>query len=388
MEAVNASVAVIGGGVIGASIAYHLARQGVEDILIIDRAEGPGAGSTGRATGGFRAQFATPVNIQLSLLSREALLRFESETGVDPGFQQVGYLWLASSQEEMEALRSLQRVQHAQGLLEARALSLEEISDVNPVIATDDLVGAAFCPTDGYIRPLDILRGYLEAGERLGVHFLWGTECIGMPRSDSNHITRIETTKGPVDIEVVVNAAGPWAANIASMAGIDLPVSPLRRQAAFTAPCPAIPSDMPMTIFTASGFHLRERDGRALIAWPQPEQPGDPGELRVDPEWIDKVDAMAKKHVPVLRDVAVDRSLSYAGLYEMSPDHHAMLGRSPLSDNMYFANGSSGHGVMHSPAIGAIITDMITGREPAVDVRTLRPSRFDEGEAIVFADLL
>ena len=128
----NATVAVIGGGVIGASIAYHLARQGVEDILIIDRAEGPGAGSTGRATGGFRAQFATPVNIQLSLLSREALLRFESETGVDPGFEQVGYLWLASSQQEMEALRSLQRVQHAQGLLEARALSLEEISDVNP----------------------------------------------------------------------------------------------------------------------------------------------------------------------------------------------------------------------------------------------------------------
>jgi sarcosine oxidase subunit beta len=388
VETVNATVAVIGGGVIGASIAYHLARLGLEDIVILDRAESPGAGSTGRATGGFRAQFATPVNIQLSLFSREALLRFESETGVDPGFEQVGYLWLASSQQEMNALRSVQRVQHAQGLLEARVLSAEQISDVNPVIATDDLVGAAFCPSDGYIRPLEILRGYLEAAERLGVHFLWGAECVGLQRSDDNRITRIETTKGPVDIDAVVNASGPWAAKIASMAGIELPVSPLRRQAAFTAPCPAIPADMPMTIFTASGFHLRARDGRALIAWPQPEQPGDPGELRVDQDWIDKVNAMAKKHVPVLRDVEVDRSLSYAGLYEMSPDHHAMLGRSPLCGNMYFANGSSGHGVMHSPAIGAIIADMITGREPSIDVRMLRPSRFDEGQAIPFADLL
>lgn len=384
----NAAVAVIGGGVIGASIAYHLARQGVEDILIIDRARGPGAGSTGRATGGFRAQFATPINIQLSLLSRDALLRFESETGIDPGYQQVGYLWLASTEAELAALRSAQRTQHAQGVLEASILSREEIRDVNPAIATDEIIGGAFCPTDGYIRPLDILRGYLESGERLGVHFLWDAECIGMNRSDTGRITRIRTSRGDVDVDLVVNAAGPWASRIAAMAGVDLPVSPLRRQCAYTVPSPAVPPDMPMTIFVNSGFHIRARDGRALIAWPHPEQPGDPGDLQADPEWIDRVEAMAKRHVPVLRDVAIDRPLCYAGLYEMSPDHHVMLGRSPHCDNVYFANGSSGHGVMHSPALGSIIADMITRREPKLDVSVLRASRFEEGKPIPFVDLL
>jgi sarcosine oxidase, subunit beta len=388
VETVNAGVAVIGGGVIGASIAYHLARQGVEDILIVDRAEAPGAGSTGRATGGFRAQFATPINIQLSLLARDALLRFESETGVDPGFEQVGYLWLASSDAELDALRAVQRLQHAQGLLEARTLSRDEIREVNPVIADVDLAGATFCPTDGYIKPLEILRGYLEAGERLGVHFLWDAEITGMTVSSANRITRITTAKGSIDAGVVVNAAGPWAAGIASMAGIDLPVSPLRRQAAFTAPCPAIPADMPMTIFVRNGFHVRARDGRALVCWPNPEAPGEPDDLKADPDWIDEVEAMAVAHVPVLRDAPVDRSLCYAGLYEMSPDHHVILGRSPHCENMYLANGSSGHGVMHSPAIGAIIADMITGREPALDVSALRPSRFEEGKPIPFADLL
>ena len=384
----TAAVAVIGGGVIGASIAYHLARRGVEDILIIDSAEGPGAGSTGRATGGFRAQFATPINIQLSLMSRDALLRFESETGIDPGYRQVGYLWLASSENELAALQAAQRVQHAQGLLEARTLAREEVAEVNSVVATDDLVGATFCPSDGYIRPLEMLRGYLESGERLGVHFLWEAQCVGMNRSDANRITQVITTKGPVDVEVVVNAAGPWAARIASMVGIDLPVSPLRRQAAFTAPCPAVPADMPMTIFVANGFHARAREGRALVCWPNPEEPGDPGELQADPEWIDEVQAMAIRHFPVLRDAPIDSSLCYAGLYEMSPDHHAILGMSPHCENMYFANGSSGHGVMHSPAIGPIISDMIMGREPELDVSSLRPSRFEEGKAIPFVDLL
>ena len=384
----TAAVAVVGGGVIGASIAYHLARHGVEDVLIIDSAAGPGAGSTGRATGGFRAQFATPINVQLSLLSREALRRFESETGVDPGYRQVGYLWLASTDEQLEALRAVQRLQHSQGLLEARTLSTEEIGEVNPLVATDDLTGATFCPTDGYIQPLEILRGYLEAAERLGVHFLWDAECVGMNRSEENRVTQIITGKGPVDVDVVVNAAGPWSAGIASMAGVELLVSPLRRQAAFTVPCTALPADMPMTIFVDNGFHARARDGRALVCWPNPEEPGDPGELQADNDWIDVVQEMSVKRLPALRDAPIDRSLCYAGLYEMSPDHHVILGRSPHCENMYFANGSSGHGVMHSPAIGAIIADMITGVEPVLDVSSLRPSRFEEGKAIPFVDLL
>ena len=383
----RAAVAVIGGGVMGASIAYHLARSGVDDVVIIDRAHGPGAGSTGRATGGFRAQFATPINIQLSLISREALLRFEDETGVNPGYEQVGYLWLALSEQSLERLRAVNRMQRDNGVSQATMVDIAEIGALNPLIASDELVGGAFCTIDGYIRPLEILRGYLESAERLGVRFLWDAECIGLNRS-GDRVDSVVTTKGVIAVDHVVNAAGPWAARIASIACVDLPVTPLRRQAAFTVPTPVVPPDMPMTLFLENGFHIRARDGRALFSWPNAEKPGEPAELKADDDWIDTVATMARQYAPALKDVSVDRAACYAGLYEMSPDHHVILGRSPACENMFFANGSSGHGVMHSPAIGAIIADMIVGKEPQIDVSSLRPSRFDEGKAITAAELI
>jgi sarcosine oxidase subunit beta len=382
-----AQVAVIGGGVMGASIAYHLAREGVDDIIIIDRAHGPGAGSTGRATGGFRAHFATAVNVQLSLMSRRQLLSFEEDTGVNPGYQQVGYLWLASQQSEIDAIRAAHRVQREQGLDEVREIAIDEIAEINPVISRDSLIGGSFCPTDGYIRPLEILRGYLEAGERLGVRFLWDAECVAMDLSQST-VSKVRTTKGDIETEMVVNAAGPWASRIASMGGVPLPVSPLRRQAAFTVPTDAIPPDMPMSIYMTGGFHIRAREGRALLSWPNPESEGEPAELFADESWIDQAAAMMRERVPALSDVAIDRAICYAGLYEMSPDHHAILGLSPHCENMYFANGSSGHGVMHSPAIGSIITDMILKRKPQIDVSMLRPSRFEEGRPVSATELL
>jgi sarcosine oxidase subunit beta len=385
---VKAEVAIVGSGVVGASIAYHLARAGAKDILIVDRAATPGQGSTGKATGGFRAQFATTINVRLSLLARDALLRFEDEHEVDPGYRPVGYLWLASSDSEMEAIRASQIVQKAEGLSEVRELSHDDIADINPLIVTDDLIGGSFCPTDGYIRPLQILRGYMQSAARLGARVLWNAECLGMSRDAQGNIAGIATTQGDIDVGTVVNAAGPWAQRIASMADISIPVTPLRRQAAFTEPCPDIPADMPMTIFMSGGFHFRARDGRALICWPNPEEPGEPEQLVTDTTWIDAVTAMARSRVPVLRDVEVDRSLCYAGLYEMSPDDHALLGRMPQCDNLYFANGSSGHGVMHSPAIGSIIADMILGKEPQLDVTELRPSRFDENAPIAATELL
>ncbi|HZJ01859.1 MAG TPA: FAD-dependent oxidoreductase, partial [Gemmatimonadaceae bacterium] len=220
----RAQVAIIGGGVVGASIAYHLAREGVENVLIIDRAHGPGAGSTGRATGGYRAQFATAVNVQLSLFSRAALLRFEDETGVDPSYMRVGYLWLASKESEMNAVRAAHAVQRSEGLHEVRELGIDDIAQLNPLISREGLIGGSFCPTDGYIRPLEILRGYLEASERLGVRFLWDAECTAIDQR-GGVISRVRTTKGDIDVDRVVNAAGPWAARIASMVEIPLPVT-------------------------------------------------------------------------------------------------------------------------------------------------------------------
>ena len=384
----RASVAIIGGGVVGASIAYHLARSGVRDVVVLDRSRVPGAGSTGKATGGFRAQFATAINVRLSLLARGKLIHFRDDTGVDPGYEPVGYLWLASTERQLALLRESQRMQHDEGLNDAVEPGLDDIAGINAAISLDRVAGATFCPTDGYIRPLEILRGYREAAERLGVRFEWSSEADSMTTSDSGRITQVATSSGTVVADNYVNAAGPWAAKVAAMAGVMLPVVPLRRQAALTVPTDALPASMPMTIFMEDNFHMRVREGRVMLCWPSPETPGEPAELRADPSWIDAVAAKARERVAALKDIEIDRPMCYAGLYEMSPDDHAILGQSHQCENLWLANGSSGHGVMHSPAIGQIVADLITGRTPPVDVTELRSSRFSEGAAIVASELI
>ena len=385
----RAAVAVIGGGVMGASVAHHLAARGQRDVIVLDRAEGPGAGSTGRATGGYRAQYATSVNVRLSLLARAKLLGFEEETGVDPGYLPAGYLWLAGSEAELETLRAAREVQHAEGLHEAVGVTPDDIARLNPAIRLEGIVGGAFCPSDGFLRPLKLLEGYLAAAGRRGVRARWGVDVTGIRRGAGGRIETLETSSGPVEVDAVVNAAGPWAASVAALAGVALPVTPLRRQIAPTTPCDLLPADMPMTIWAGDGFHLRVRDGRVLLLWPTPGEPGRPLDISVDPAWIDAVVAMAHARIPILRRATIDRAGSWAGLYEMSPDKHAILGAVAACPNLYCINGSSGHGVMHAPALGQLLAEIICdGKASTLDVSCLRPSRFDEGRPNPVSGLL
>lgn len=371
---------VIGAGVIGASCAVHLARAGMR-VLVLDRAAGPGAGSTGRATGGFRAQFATAINIKLSLLAREALLRFHDDTGVDPRLHRVGYLWLAATEAELAALRTAHALQQHEGLTEAKLLGRGDIAAVNASIATHDLVGAAFCPTDGVLRPLELLRGYLETAARLGVEIRWNESIVALGDR------AVKTATATYATGLVVNAAGAWAAPLARLAGIELPVVPLRRQVAITQPTDAVPVRTPLTIWLSDGFHFRVRDHRVLLLRPAPGDP-DPWSDRVDPAWLDAIADVVPRRIPALRGVALDRGGAWAGLYEQSPDGHALLGRLPGA-NMLFVNGSSGHGVMHAPALGLLAAELaVHGRTRTIDARILRPSRFAEGEPIVGPALL
>jgi sarcosine oxidase, subunit beta len=377
----TAAVAVIGGGVIGASVAYHLAARGWRDVVILDRGAGPGEGSTGRATGGFRAQYATPINVRLSLLAREKLCRFQAETGVDPGYSQAGYLWLGADERELAVLRAGQRIQRAEGLSEAVEVGPEDVARLNPALATDGIAGGVFCPTDGFIRPLRMLEGYLAAGARLGVRSEWGRAATGFSRRPDGTISEVLTTRGPIGVTAAVNAAGPWAAAVAGWAGVTLPVTPLRRQAAATVPCDLLPETMPMTIFAGDGFHLRVRDRRVLLLWPTPGVDGRPFDASVDPAWVRQVTGMARRRVPVLRRAEVDPAACWAGLYEMSPDKHAILGPAPGCPNLFLVNGSSGHGVMHSPALGQLLAEIMSdGTATSLDVHSLRPTRFAEGE--------
>ena len=369
---------VAGAGIIGASCAVHLARAGLR-VLVLDRAAGPGAGSTGRATGGFRAQFATAINIQLSLLAREALRRFRDDTGVDPGFQPVGYLWLASSEAELAALRAAHALQQREGLAEARMVARDDIAALNPAIATAGLVGAAWCPTDGVLRPLEMLRGYLETAARLGVEIRWNESILAIGTG------AVTTSRGTYATGLVVNAAGAWAAPLAKLAGLELPVAPLRRQVAITEPA-TLPVTTPLTIWLDDGFHFRVRDDRVLLLRPTPGDP-DPWSDRVDPAWLDAIAETAARRIPALR-VPLDRQRAWAGLYEQSPDDHALLGFLPGA-RMLFVNGSSGHGVMHAPALGLLAAEIaVHGQARSLDVHALRPSRFADGQPIRGSALL
>ncbi|MBA3342336.1 MAG: FAD-binding oxidoreductase [Gemmatimonadaceae bacterium] len=384
----KAAVAVVGGGVIGASVAYHLAINGVRNVVVLDRGSMPGAGSTSRATGGFRAQFGTAINVRLSIASREMLLRFPDDIGADPEYSPVGYLWLASSDAQLASLLAAQRSQHAEGLREAVMINPGEAASINPAVSLDGVIGGAFCPTDGYIRPMAILRGYLGAAKWLGARVQWRTDVVGMSCNANGRIEKLRTSRGEMAVDAVVNAAGPWAARLAAMAGASLPVVPLRRQVAVSRPPDVLPETTPMTIFVDDGFHFRVRDGRVMLVWPTPGAPGDPFDVSVEPEWIEAVTAKARQRVPALRDAVIKRNSCYAGLYEMSPDRHAIVGVSAECENLFFVNGSSGHGVMHAPALGRAIGEVICGFPPTLDVSELSPLRFAEGRAIEAAELL
>ena len=384
----TAAVVIVGAGVMGASVAYHLATRGWRDILLVDRSGGPGEGSTGRATGGYRAQYATRVNVALSLLARAKLRAFADEVGGDAGYLPAGYLWLAASDEELAVLRQGIKVQRAAGLTEAVEVDAAEALRLNPALAPDGIAGGAWCPTDGFIKPLGILAGYLAAARRLGARVEWDVEVTGFTRDTNGAISEVRTGRGRVPTAAVVNAAGAWAAPVAALAGVSLPVVPLRRQLVPTVPCELLPVRMPMTLYARDGFHFRVRDGRVLFGYPTPGAAGLPWDTSVEPGWTDEVGAMMRARIPRLAEVPLDERAAWGGLYEVSPDKHAILGTAPECPNLFLVNGSSGHGVMHSPALGHLLAEMMSGDRPGIDVTPLAFSRFAEGRLNPVSELL
>lgn len=385
----TASTVVVGAGVIGASVAWHLASRGARDVRVVDAAPGPGGGSTAAATGGFRAQYATAINVRLSLLARGKLRRFSDEVGADPGYRPAGYLWIATDSSQLDALRDARAIQHAEGLHEAVEVAPDEIARLQPSVAREGIVGGAFCPTDGYIKPRAIQDGYREAAIRLGVTFAWDEAVQSFELGASGRLSAVRTTRRTISCDAVVNAAGAWAGAVAKLVGVDLPVQPLRRQMAATLPTTAVASDAPMTLYCGDGFHFRERDGRVILSWPTPGNPDDPFDIGVEPTWLDAVAAKKDALVPALRDVPLDPAASWAGLYEMSPDRHAILGPAASIPNFFLVNGSSGHGVMHAPALGQLLAEIVLyGKAVSLDVSALAPNRFALGRAIAAPEVL
>ncbi len=387
----TAETIILGAGIIGSSVAFHLARLGAKNILVLERDKMPlklleSSASTARATGGFRVQYGTEINARLSLLARQQLLEFEAMTGVNPGYNPCGYIFMAESGAHLLELRDALAVQRAAGVTVSHEVSASEIRALNPALNLEGVLGGTFCPWDGFVRPVEIARGFREAAMRLGVRFEYGQEA--KLEFQTARVSGVRTQTELIACERVVNATGAWAAELTRVSGFELPVVPVRRQVAATIPTNVLPENMPMSIFVSDGFHLRVRDGRVLLLLPQDTPKANPFNLEFEASWLKPLLERAHALVPVLRDIPIDPNFCWVGLYEISPDHHALLGRAPNCENLYLINGSSGHGVMHSSALGLLLSQMILGQVTSLDVRVLRPERFLEQDPIVGSSLI
>jgi sarcosine oxidase, subunit beta len=377
----TADVVIIGAGIVGSSIAFHLTEAGVRNVLVVERETRQGLGSTGKSMGGVRAQFATDVNIRMSIYSIPFLARFEEATGHPSGYKPRGYLFMATNDAHMNYLRKNGARRHELGLTNVEMLSPDDIRKVLPQLSSDDIVGGSFCPSDGFVDPESVMTGFMACAIERGAELWRGTEVTSICTENST-ISGVQTTNGDVQAPIVVNAAGPWAAAVARMAGANLPVEPLRRMLVLTEPFTGLPERLPMIIDMSTGWHFRQEGLGILMAWADPDQ--QPGfRTDFDPAFIEKVLTHAAARVPDFANLAVNPRRCWAGLYTMSPDHHAILGPAPEVRGFYFANGFSGHGVMHSPATGRIIADLIVhGETQVIDAKDLNVQRFAEGRAI------
>lgn len=379
MEA--AEVVIIGGGIVGSSIAYHLTTAGCRNVLVVERETHQGKGSTGKSMGGVRAQFSTPVNIQMSLYSIPFYASFEERLGHPSGYRPQGYLFLATSESHLRYLRTNYELQVKLGLKDVRLLEAGEIAGLYPQLRSDDVVGGSFCSSDGFVDPYSAMVGFMTRAAEQGARLLRDTEVTAIQR-DAHGIAGVDTSRGPVATRTVVNAAGPWAAQVARLAGVELPVEPLRRMLVPTEPFDDFPHSAPMIIDMSNGFHFRPEALGFLLAWNDPEEtPGFKTEF--DPAFVEKILTRAANRVPCFENVAVNPKRAWAGLYEMTPDHHPVLGPARDLPGFFLANGFSGHGVMHAPATGKVLADLILeGRSTLVDTRLFSLERFAEGHLL------
>lgn len=412
----TAAVVIIGSGIVGSSVAYHLAEQGCTDILVIEREAHQGKGSTGKSMGGVRAQFSTPVNIQMSRYSIDFFSRFDEVVGHPADYRAHGYLFCATSERQLDYLKTNRERQLALGVTNVELVSRADIAKFVPQLRVDDILGGTFCQTDGFVDPHSVMMGFMLKARERGVRLWLDTPVTGIevepggtgmevepgdpviveprdpgsagvsPASLANaairRITGVMTTRGRVSTPIVVNAAGPWAAEVARLAGATLPVEPLRRQLVPTEPFDGLPQRFPMVIDMSTGFHFRREGKGILLAWNDPEET--PGfKTDFDPGFVEKILTRAADRVPRLAEAEVNPRRAWAGLYEMTPDHHAIIGAAPDVSGLYFVNGFSGHGVMHSPAAGRITADLILhGHSELVDATQLNVARFAAGKLL------
>lgn len=374
----TADVVIIGGGVMGASTAYHLALHGQENIVLLEKERFFGQGASGRNAGGVRYQFATAVNIKLSLASLPMIERFPAETGQEIDYQPCGYLMFVTQPESKAVFKQNVALQHSLGVM-TEWLDGDEVRRRLPQMVLDDVIGGTFNQKDGLVDPNGLVMGYIQRARQMGVQTLTETEVRGIT-VEGNQVRSVETNHGSIATPLVVNAAGPWAKLIGRMAGLNIPIEPVRRQMMVTTPLPQIPAGFPFVIdFEQSLYFHRESPG-LLFGMSNPDET--PGfNQAVDEEFELFMLERAIERLPLLEMAGM--AAHWAGLYENTPDAHPIFGPTPV-DGFYLVGGFSGHGLMHGPVAGLLMSEIILdGRASTVDVSMLDYDRFAERRLIV-----
>ncbi|MFC0624520.1 NAD(P)/FAD-dependent oxidoreductase [Kribbella deserti] len=361
---------MIGGGVMGTSIAFHLAEAGVRDIVLVER-DSLGSGSTCKAAGGVRANFSDRLNIALGARSLELFHQFAERPGQEIDLRTPGYLFLLSRPEDVALFEASTTLQNDAGL-PTRVISPAEAHRLSPLISTEGLLAACFSPSDGHCTPESVVLGYAAAARRLGAVLRTGCEVLDI-EGRGNTIHTVVTDQGRIETSTVICVAGAWSAAVAAMAGVDLPVTPLKRQVLITEPITGLPPDLPMTIDFSSSFYFHGEGKGLLLGMSDPDQP--PGfDLTPTDTWLPRLTATMEQRAPTILDAGV--ASGWAGLYEVTPDHNALIGEADTTNRFLYATGFSGHGFLQGPAVGEVIRDLYLGRKPFVDITPLNAHRF------------
>ncbi len=373
----SAEYVIIGGGVMGASTAYHLAQAGADDVIVLERTAHFEDSATNRCAGGVRYQFSTEVNIRLSQASLPMLERFPEEIGVDPQYDPCGYLFVLTEHGDLERFRQNVELQHELGV-NTKWLTPEEVRSLVPMMQFEDALAGTIHDKDGLADPNSVLMGYIGQARELGARIATEVEVTGL-EVRGGRVRAVQTQAGEIEAGCAINAAGPWAGEVGAMAGVDLPVQPLRRQMITTTPLPDLPSDFPFVIdFARSLYFHREGEGLLTGMSNPDEKPG--FDQSVDEAWELTAMAAAMDRLPMLERAG--RLSGWAGLYEMTPDAHPIFGETGV-EGFYVVAGFSGHGFMHGPIAGKLMAEIVLeGEATTVDVSMLDAARFDEGRLI------
>jgi sarcosine oxidase subunit beta len=368
---------IIGGGIIGAATAFYLAREKFGQIILLEQEPVLGAGATSKAAGGIRAQFSTEVNVQMSMFSEKIFANFKEETGFDAFFDQVGYMFLLQSDDEVERFRASYEMQKSLGL-DVDLLEPSEIGKYAPHVSLDGIQLATFCKDDGLGDPHEFLTGYEKGARQLGVEFEFGCEVTGI-EVDNGKITGVKTNRGDISSPLVINCAGPYAGVISKMVGAEPLVQPVKRQIVTTGKLDFVKPFFPMVVDVKTGLYCHKESQGMLLGWADSSvKPS--FDISLDPDYTDHILEIALERIPQLEQAEVGNE--WAGLYEVTPDHHAIIGWEPSVGGMFHSSGFSGHGFMHSPAAGRVSAELITGKEPFIDISKLSPNRFAIGAIV------